>query len=74
MWLLTNCNLKFDIVTPIPFVLMFWPRSSELECRNFSYLGIALCQRLTIHACMVGISSSFRTYGYTRLVLGLYGR
>jgi len=23
---------------------------------------------------MVGISSSFRTYGYTRLVLGLYGR
>lgn len=29
MWLFTSCDLKFDIVTPTPFVLMLRPRSSK---------------------------------------------
>ena len=29
MWLFTSCDLKFDIVTPTPFVLMLRPRSNK---------------------------------------------
>jgi len=61
MWLLTNCSLKFDIVTPTPFVLMLRPRSGEHQWIGFEEYKIVpsvpvfeftdiygnLCQRLT---------------------------
>jgi len=31
MWLLTRCDLAFDISEPVPFVLMLRPRSSALQ-------------------------------------------
>ena len=60
MWLYTSCDLKFDIATPTPFVLMLRPRSGAKQWIAFEEYKIIpsvpvfeftdiygnLCQRL----------------------------
>ncbi len=72
MWLFTRCDLKFDIVTPTPFVLMLRPRSAvnqwiayeeykiipSVPVVEFTDIYGNLCQRLIAPAGIFSIHTA----------------